>query len=146
MQEFNNISYNNNNNVIRTISRHIQDPGICNTWATFENPAYWDPWHSENSLFRHIQGQSAISSLVQAYRETIGYIEAYLGIIEAYESYSDIFRTLCNPYIYNRDIFRTLVLLEPDVSSQPCGRCKMIRHIESPGIVRTVYSSISNDI
>ena len=55
------------------------------------------------------------------------------------EPYSDIFRTLCNPCIYNRLIFRTLAPLRH--LKKPVQHCKMIKHIQSPGIVRTIYSS-----
>ena len=59
---------------------------------------------------------------------------------------SDIFRTLHNLCIYNHAIFRTLADLEPDPSSKACETCKMIRHIQCPGIVKTVYSNIFKDI
>ena len=39
-----------------------------------------------------------------------GHIQALLRHVE---SYSDLFRILCNPYMYKRAIFRTLVDLEP---------------------------------
>ena len=68
------------------------------------------------------------------------HIEAYLGINEAY---SEIFRTLYNPYIHNRTIFRALTDLEPKATSKACKICKMRRHIQSSSIVRTDYSSIS---
>ena len=42
--------------------------------------------------------------------------------------------------IYNRAIFRTLT--QPQASSKASPKCQMIRHIQSPGIVKTVYSSI----
>ena len=53
--------------------------------------------------------------------------------------YSDIFRTLCNPCIYNHAIFRTLTHLEPAASSKACQKCKMIRYIQSPSIARTLF-------
>ena len=36
--------------------------------------------------------------------------------------------------IYNRAIFRTLIDLEPEVSSVACRQYQMIKHIQSPGI------------
>ena len=39
--------------------------------------------------------------------------------------------------------FRTLVSLEPKVSIKACRTCKIIMHIQSPGIIKTVYSNIS---
>ena len=39
-------------------------------------------------------------------------------------------------------IFGTLAHLEPETSSKACPTCKIIRQIQSPGIVRTVYSNI----
>ena len=45
------------------------------------------------------------------------YIHALLRRIKPQ---SDIFRTLSNPYIYNRVIFRALTYLEPEASSKAC--------------------------
>ena len=66
-------------------------------------------------------------------------IQALLGYIEPY---SDRFRTLCKPCIYTCAILRTQAHLKPEVSSKVCKTCKMIRHIRSPGTVRTFYSSL----
>ena len=52
---------------------------------------------------------------------------------------SDIFRTLCNPCIYNGATFRTLTHIEPEASSYACWTCKMTRCVQSLGIVRTLY-------
>ena len=41
-------------------------------------------------------------------------------------------------------IFKTLAHLEPQASSKACQTCKMVRHIQSPDIVRTTYSSFEN--
>ena len=38
--------------------------------------------------------------------------------------------------------FRTLAYLIPDTYSKPCQIYKMMRHMEDPGVVRTVYSGI----
>ena len=73
-------------------------------------------------------------------------IEAYSGIIGEYGVIIRHVWTLRNPCIYNRAIFRTLAYLEPKTSSEACQTCKMIIHYRSPGIVRTVYSSIFRDI
>ena len=62
------------------------------------------------------------------------------------EPYSFTVRTLCNPCIYNRAIFRTLVHLEPQTSSKACRTRKMIRHMQNLGIIRTVYSIIFKGI
>ena len=42
--------------------------------------------------------------------------------------------------------FWTLAYLEPKVSTEACQTCKMIMHIQSPGIIKTVYSNIFRDI
>ena len=62
------------------------------------------------------------------------------------ELYSDIFKTLCNPYIYNLAIFRILAHLEPEASSKAYQKFKIIRHIQSPGTVRKGYLNIFKDI
>ena len=80
-------------------------------------------------MFRHYGG---VWSHNQKYSELFGY--------------SEIFGNIRNPCIYNRAIFRTLAYLEPKASSKACRTCKMIMHIQSPGIVRTIYSSIFKDI
>ena len=50
-----------------------------------------------------------------------------------------MFGTVRNHCIYNRAIFKNLAYLEPRPSSKVCGTCKMIMHIQSPSLVRTVY-------
>ena len=52
------------------ISPHIKNPGIVRTVYS--------------GIFRPIQGHSAIFSHVQAYWQTLRYIEVYLGITEAH--------------------------------------------------------------
>ena len=42
--------------------------------------------------------------------------------------------------------FRTLAYLMPEVYSKPCQMSKMMRHIDNPGIVRTVSSGIFRHI
>ena len=89
-----------------------------------------------------IQGHSAIFSHVQAYWRTIRHTEAIQTLLRHNAPYSDIFRNLCKLCLYNRGIFRTLAYSEPKTSSKACRTFKMIRHIQSPGIVKTIYSSI----
>ena len=108
-----------------TISRHIENPGVVRTVYS--------------GIFRLIQRHSAIFSLFQAYWVALRYIEVYLGIIEAYGA---IVRNIRN----NLSIFRTLAYLEAEASSKACRTCKMMMHIQSPGIVRTIYSSVFKDI
>ena len=93
-----------------------------------DDEAHWEPWHS---FFGHIQGHSAIFRHVQPYLGTLRHI---LALLRHIEPYSDIFRTLCKPCIYNRAIFRTLAYSELKASSKACRTFKMIRHIQSPGI------------
>ena len=62
------------------------------------------------------------------------------------ESYPDMFRILCNPYLFNHAIIRTLAYLELKVSSKACQTCEMIRFIQSLGLDKTVYSSIFKGI
>ena len=68
------------------------------------------------------------------------HIQALLWHIDPY---SDVFRTLCNLCIYKDAIFRTLGYLKRTLgylkckaSSKACWTSKMIRHIQSPGIVK----------
>ena len=68
-------------------------------------------------------------------------MKTYSGIIEACEAI-----TLLKPCIYNCDMFRILAYLEAEASSKACQTCKMNMHIQSPGIVRIVYSSIFKNI
>ena len=126
---------------ISKMIRHIENPGIVRTVYS--------------GILRHILGHSAIFSYVQAYWGRLSHIEVYAGILLRHiEPYLDIFRTLCNPCMYKRTIFRTLAYLEPEASStyilnessEACQTCKMTRHIQRPGIVRTVYSNIFEDL
>ena len=116
---------------------------------------------------RHIENPGMSEQLIRAYSDIrdiqqysamVGHIEGYLGIFipEVYpevnsllrhvKQYSDIFRTLYNPCIYSRPIFRTAAHLEPEASSKSSRTCKMIRHIQSPSLVKRVFSSIFKDI
>ena len=70
------------------------------------------------------------------------HIQALLKYIEPY---SDIYRTLNNPRIYDHVIFTTLAHLEPKASSKTCPKRKMIRYILDPGILKTVCSRIFKD-
>ena len=97
-------------------------------------------------IFKHIQYHPAVFSRVQAYWRTLRHNEVYSGITGLNEPYPDIFRTLDNSCLYNHTIFRTLAHLELEASSKACWTHKVIRHIQSPGIVRKVYSSILKDI
>ena len=112
---------------ISTMTRYFENPDIVRTVYS--------------GIFGHIRGHSAIFTYVYKYCATLRQTEATSCITEACEP-SDICRTLCNPCIYNRAIFGTLAHLELEASSKACQTCKLIRYIQSPGIVRTVYSSI----
>ena len=109
-------------------------------------------------MIRHIENLD-IEQFIQVYLGTFSIIHPCLGLSRDINAYWGIFRhyweilchiqtsrTLCNPCLYNRVIFRTLVYLEPEAFSKSCQTFKMIRYIQSPGIVRTVYSSIFKDI
>ena len=109
--------------------RHIENSDIVRT-------AY-------SGIFKQNQEHSAIFSHVQAYWEILGPIETLLRHIEPYP---DIFRTLCHPCICNSTMLRTLIHLELEESSKACRKSKLIKHIQMPGIVRTVYSSIFKDV
>ena len=106
---------------ISKMMRHIEKPGLVRT--VYSN------------ILRHIQRYSAIFSHVQA----------LWGTLRDTEPYSDIFRSLCSPCMYNHVIFRTLAHSGPKASSKACQTYKMIRHIQSPGIVRKICSSIFKD-
>ena len=54
------------------------------------------------------------------------------------EPYSDIFKTLCSPCIYSRTIFTALALMKPEVLSTVCRTCKMTRHIQRLGLIRSL--------
>ena len=109
---------------ISKMMRHIENSSIVRTVYS--------------GIFRHIQGHSAILSHVQGYWGTLRHIQA---LLRCTESYSNMFRTLCNPCIYSRVIFITLTHFEPDVTSKVCQTCKMTRHIQKPGIVRTLCTA-----
>ena len=113
---------------------------IRNTFKHLRYKSYWEPWHGQNSLFRHFQAFSATFSHVQAQWKTLRHTETsrhYCGIFSLFWTYS------C---LYNRAMFRTLAKLENKVSSKDCQPCKVIKHIQSPSMVRTVYSSILKNI
>ena len=108
---------------ISKMMRHIEIAGIVRTVYL--------------GIFRHVQGHLAILRHTQAYWVS--------SILRSIELYSDIFRSLCNPCIYNRAMFSTRAHLEHEISSKVYQRCKISMYIQSPGIVRT-FSRIFRDI
>ena len=109
--------------------RHIENLVIVKT-------AHWGiikPIQQYSAMFRHIHGHYGILRHSQA-------------LLKRIEPYSRIFRTMCNPCICSRTIFRTLAHVELEASLKVGRTCKMIRYIQRPGIVRTVYSNIFKDI
>ena len=127
--QFNNISYNNNViQVIITISQHIQNPDIFNT-CRYVSPMshlnqclmrhiiskmmrHWEPWHSQNSLFRHFQEYSGTFSNIQT---CSGIPKGHQGIVMRY-----IQILLRIWHIRNPGIFRILPKLHPNAYSEPC--------------------------
>ena len=84
-------------------------------------------------MVRHIEGHYGILRHIQAL------LRYYWSILSHVLIYSELCITLAYttvPYSH----------LEPKTSSKGYQICKMIRYIQSPGIVRTVYSSIFNEI
>ena len=63
-----------------------------------------------------------------------------------FEAYLAIFRHIQDSDICKHAIFRILAYLEPEASPKACRICKMIKHIQRPDIVITVYSCIFKDI
>ena len=93
-----------------------------------------------------VQWHSAIFSQVLGYWGTLRHIEACSGITEAYEP-NQIYLEFCIILAYTTvSCSETLAYLETEVSSKACRTCKMIMHIQSPRIARTVYSSIFKNI
>ena len=76
-------------------------------------------------------------SHIQVYWGTLRHFEVYSGITEAYWA---IFRHIQNSVycIYNRAIFRNQTYIKPEAFSKAFWTCKMTRHIQSHGIVRTL--------
>ena len=89
--------------------------------------------HQYSAMVSHIEGHQGISRHIQA-------------LLRHIEPYSGIFRTPYNPCIYSNAIFRILAYLEPEAYSRASQTCKMIRHIQRPGLVRTVFSGSFKDI
>ena len=51
-------------------------------------------------------------------------------------SYNQTYSELCAVLTINSAILRTQAHLEPETSLKACRTCKMIRHVQSPGIAR----------
>ena len=79
-----------------------------------------------SGIFRVIYEYQVVIIHNEEHQDTFRHIQALLRHIEPY---SDIFWTLCKPYIYNSG---TLARLEPLPSSKACWSCMMIRNIQSP--------------
>ena len=97
--------------------RHAENPGIVRTIYL--------------GIFRHVHGHSRIFNHVQPYWGTLRQMKLIQALLRHIELYSDIFRTLCNPCIYNNTIFRILTHLQPEALPKVCQTCKMIRHIQN---------------
>ena len=106
---------NINNNFIITLSRYIKNPGVFNAWGIFK-PCQISKMvgHIENSsivrtiysgIFRGIQQHSTTFRNIKGHQGIVRHIQSLLRYIEPYPG---IFKTLCNPCIQNRAIFRTL--------------------------------------
>ena len=73
------------------------------------------------------------------------------ALLKHTEPYSDIVR-IYSPCIKNSAIFRTLAHLDSEASLKTCQTCKMIRHIQGPGIISNLpkpfqgYLGIFRDI
>ena len=110
-------------------------------------PLYWKRCGctlGQNSLLSHSLAYSETVSNIQSCSGILRDIKAYLSIFKHYWGIIKNIRTL-SLCIYNRAIFRTLAFLEPEASSESCRTCKIIMHIQSPCIVRTVYSNVFKD-
>ena len=65
--------------MLLTILRHIQNPGILDALRIkFQNHvkylrwwAYWEPWHSQNSICKHFQGYLRIFKNIDANSATL---------------------------------------------------------------------------
>ena len=95
----------------------------------------------------HFQAYSGTFNNMQLYSSILRDIKAYSGIIEASGPTMRQIRHILN-FVQPLQIqsFRTLAYLEPKASPKTCHTCQMIRHIQSPGIVRTFYSRTFKDI
>ena len=113
-----------------------------------------------SKMMRHIENLDIVRTLysgifmhssgsfrnIQAYWRTLRHIETYSGIIKAYWAkfrHSKFWVTIAYT---NHAILRTLAHLEPEAFSKAWQICKMIRHIQRSGKVRTVNATILKDI
>ena len=112
--------------------RHIENRGIVRTVYS--------------GIFRHIQGHWAIlpySGTLRDIKTYSGIFSHYWGILSHIQKYLELNVTLG---------FATVPYSELETSSKACRTCKMTRHIQSPGITRTLcnhfqgYSVIFRDI
>ena len=98
---------------ISKMMRHIENTGIGRT--VYSSIFRHNPFVPNSSFLYPLktsEDRTAMSGLifrhVQAYWGTLRHIRALLWYIEPY---LDTSRTLCNPWMYNRAIFRTLTHL-----------------------------------
>ena len=117
--------------------RHIQNLVKCLRWWSILTILAESKQFIQ--AFLGIQRRSAIFSHVQTYWRTLRHIQE---LLRPTEIYPDISKSPCIPCIWNRAIFRTLAHLQPELSPKVCQTWKMIRHIQSFGIVRTVYKHL----
>ena len=96
-----------------------------------------------HSLFKHFQGYSGTFSTVEPCSGILRDIKSFWGIFRHYQgilSHFQAYSEFCvNLSIYNCSIFWTYAHLESETSSKTCRTCKMIRHIQNPGIIKTLF-------
>ena len=85
---------------------------------------------------------------IQPYSGILRDIKAYWGIFTCYWrwSHNQTYSEVCVTLPYTIVPYSEMSYLEPEASSKACQTYKMSMHVQSTGIVVTVYSSILKDI
>ena len=116
---------------ISKMMSHIENSGIVRT-------VYSGCFQIYSRTFNNMQPYSGQYSDMLRHTEGLWGIRHYCGTLSHIRTYSELCITLAYttvPYS-ETSIFRT------QDSSKTYQTCRMSRHIQNPGIVRTVYSSI----
>ena len=117
---------------------HIQNPfKYLRWWVMLKTPSGSEKSFAFSGIFSCIQKHSAMFRHFEGHQTILRSFRHYWGILCHFQKYSGLCVTLA---------YATMAYLESEASSKACSTCKMIRHIWSPGIVRTIYSNIFKDI
>ena len=130
---------------------HFRNPSIFTVLHKNMRFSIKDLFSKYNQIRRkHFQENSGTFGNIQRCSDMLRDIKVYWGIFRQFsgklsriQTYSELCVTFANSQLCH---IQNLAYLELKTSSKTCKTCKNNKHIQSPRLVRTVYSSIFKQI